>query len=193
MLIIGDVHGKLNDYQNIIEKHSSDKSIQIGDFGFKKEHDWHIENIDPEKHKILFGNHDYYPYLNKPHSLGNFAYLEEDNIFCIRGAYSIDQALRLQGHSWFDNEELTYSEFQTVLDYFESVSPDIVITHDCPDSIRKKFFGIYDKSITSTGLQACLEIHQPKLWIFGHHHQSIKQTVENTEFVCLAELEKFFL
>lgn len=35
LLIIGDVHGKINQYWKLIQKHNG-RSIQVGDFGFKK-------------------------------------------------------------------------------------------------------------------------------------------------------------
>ena len=37
ILIIGDVHGKLKEYHDIIKTHKG-ISIQVGDFGFRKEH-----------------------------------------------------------------------------------------------------------------------------------------------------------
>jgi len=36
-------------------------------------------------------------------------------------------------------------------------------------------------------------IHKPDLWIFGHFHNSWTQTIQGTEFRCLAELETFNL
>ena len=44
LLIIGDVHGKVNEYYKLLQKHKG-VSIQVGDFGFKKEHKWHLNLI----------------------------------------------------------------------------------------------------------------------------------------------------
>ena len=63
LLIIGDVHGKFGQYEDIIENYSG-RSIQVGDFGFKLPHEWHLENVNPFMHKINFGNHDDYSFLN---------------------------------------------------------------------------------------------------------------------------------
>ena len=42
-----------------------------------------------------------------------------------------------------------------------------------------------------TMLQMMLNEHEPELWIFGHHHRSVDQYVNNCRFKCLAELETF--
>ena len=42
MIIIGGVHGKLKEYWDIIHSiPNQNKTIQVGDFGFSKEHFWH--------------------------------------------------------------------------------------------------------------------------------------------------------
>jgi hypothetical protein len=188
LIVIGDVHGKLLKYRNILDKHKSFSSIQVGDFGFQKHHDWHIKHIDGDKHKINFGNHDYYPYLFEKHSLENYSLINNE-IMTIRGAFSIDKIYRTEGVDWFANEELNYGDMKAAIDFYETNKPKIVISHDCPHEIRKLLFGIEAKSITTNGLQIMLEIHKPELWIFGHHHTSIDEVIDGVRFRCLAELE----
>ena len=66
LLIIGDVHGKVNEYWKILQKWDKRHcSIQVGDFGFKKQHEWHLKNIDFSQHQINFGNHDDYSFLHE--------------------------------------------------------------------------------------------------------------------------------
>lgn len=184
MLIIGDVHGKVLEYQEKVSKYP--ESICVGDFGFKKQHTWHINNMSPS-HKINLGNHDDPAYVNAPHSCGNFSF--RDGIFTVRGADSIDKHLRTEGIDWFPNEELTYAEMQEAVDAYIAIRPSVVVTHDCPQSIRRLMFGIYDSSLTSQGLEIMLQKHQPDVWIFGHHHVSMNELVGKTSFICLAELE----
>ena len=194
MLVIGDVHGKLGHYLDILNSslNESKSSICVGDFGFKKEHDWFIKNINSNLHYINFGNHDYYPYLEKDYSTNNCSFfkLNEDNIiFTIRGAYSIDQQYRRSGIDWFENEEIPYTEW---FDIFESVykyKPEIIISHDCPQFIKEYLFGYFEQSLTNQALDNCWRIHKPKLWIFGHHHESKELKFYETKFVCLNELE----
>jgi len=193
MIIIGDIHTKLSRYHNILCRNPKEDSIQIGDYGFKEEHDWHMSNIDIDKHKVLFGNHDYYPYIDMPHSLGNFKTIPEYNMMTIRGAKSTDKYLRVEGADWFSDEELSYGQSMEVVDVYENTKPFIVLSHDCPELLYNNVFG-YDlsleknKSITSQLLQAIFEIHQPSLWIFGHHHRHIDVQIEGTRFICLPEL-----
>lgn len=191
MLIIGDVHGKIDEYENIIyNANLQDKqTIQIGDFGFKREHDWHLNNINSNKHKILFGNHDYYPYLKCEHSLGNHKIInyENFNILLIRGAYSIDWIWRTVGVSWFYEEELSVSEFNEVFDALDN-KIDIIISHEGPHSFINDKFG-YESNKTSKIFDIILDAYNPKLWILGHHHVSYKNKFKNTEFIILDELE----
>lgn len=192
LMLIGDVHGKLDEYWKLLQGFKGE-SIQVGDFGFKKHHQWHMENIDSEKHKVLFGNHDSTDFLTTTHSLGNWSYCEKRKLMTVRGAFSIDRINRTEGVDWWANEELNYMEFQEVLDAYIKYKPNVVISHDCPHSVRHSLFGITDKSITSNGLEGMFSYHQPKLWVFGHHHQSKDVNIKGTRFICLAELETLIL
>lgn len=199
MLVIGDVHGKIDKFWKITQ--NEERTIQLGDFGFKKEHDWHLDNKDSEKNKIVFGNHDYYPYLNQPHSTGNYSMIEYEGqkIFCIRGAASIDKHMRLEGRDWWRNEEIRYGEFVEVAEAYSKYKPDIVISHDCPTSVKhplfnyKPRFGGDKPSMTNEGLESCFDMWQPELWLFGHHHISKDEVINSTRFICLAELETYKL
>ena len=61
--IIGDVHGKVDEYKDIIS--NLDYSVQIGDMAF----DYSDIKID-DHHKILLGNHDNYDFLCPHEVLG---------------------------------------------------------------------------------------------------------------------------
>lgn len=193
MLIIGDVHGKVDAYKKIVESYP-EGTIQVGDFGFSKEHIWHIKNID-SKHKINFGNHDDTTFLLFKHSLGACAVNTQLNLMTMRGAKSIDKMHRVKGIDWFEDEELTYEELADVVLIYDRHKPTIMVTHDCPSSVRQEMFNIPNsppnKSKTTAALQAMLELHQPDLWIFGHHHKHKDEIINGTRFICLEELETF--
>jgi len=191
-LVIGDVHGKLSNFKELLERYKL-PSIQLGDFGFHPEHTWFLENMDVNSHRICFGNHDHTGYLKMPHSLGNWSWFPKLGIMTIRGAKSIDQYRRTEGLDWFRDEELTYSEMQEVIDKAAELKPRVIIGHDCPKYISNMLWGHEDKSITSNGFNVLHTIHQPELWLFGHHHKSIELTIKNTKFKCLAELETYIL
>jgi Icc-related predicted phosphoesterase len=192
MRIIGDVHTKIAKYAEIIS--TCKESIQVGDFGLQPEWDW-LEECVSLSHKINMGNHDFIPYINKSHSLGNWSY--ERGIFTVRGAYSIDFYNSREGLDWFRNEELNYGESNEVYENWMKIKPEIVVTHDCPASVAEKLFGFpttginkdYFKSTTRELLQSLFEEHQPKIWIFGHYHKSKDEVINGTRFICLAELE----
>lgn len=191
LTVIGDIHGKVKEYQKIIS--NVDSSIQLGDFGFRKEHNWHIANVDSNKHKIVFGNHDDTYFLDFPHSLGNTSWNAELSILTIRGADSIDRYRRCEGVDWFCDEELTYKQLLEAHNLCALYKPRIIITHDCPQEICASLFGITDRSRTRQCLQSIFELHQPDLWLFGHHHRSKNISINGTNFICLSELETYTL
>lgn len=191
---IGDVHGKIYLYKRIIQQIPFGQlTICVGDFGFRYEWDWFKDNIRAYNH-INPGNHDYGPYMNdKERSLGNWHYFEDENIFTVRGAWSIDKIHRIEGEDWFANEELTYAEGLEAFDEYARIKPRIVVSHDCPHHVRNSLFGITDKSDTSNLLQAMFDEHKPEVWVFGHHHKHRDANIFGTRFICLEELEAFEL
>lgn len=196
LIIIGDVHGKINSYWKLLQKYQQRyKSIQVGDFGLIKAHKWFLKNMDCDKDKVCFGNHDYTPYLDRAHSLGNFTYMPEEKLMSIRGAWSCDKDSdnRIEGLDWFADEEMNYQQALECFDLFAEKKPEIVVSHQCPIQIQNQFLASYEypKAVTTNLLQHCFEEHQPKLWVFGHHHKHIDETVNGTRFVCLEELEPF--
>lgn len=184
--IIGDVHGKVNQYKKIID--SCQESICVGDFGFRTQWNWAKDNLVNLKHWINQGNHDDTSFRNSIPSVGKFSYYQ-NKIFTVAGADSIDKHLRREGIDWFRDEELSYFEGLDCFDYYKSCKPRIVITHDCPQEVMKALFGYTDKSQTRNLLQAMFEEHEPELWIFGHHHKHRDVQIRNTRFICLEELE----
>ncbi len=188
MVIIGDVHGKIDKYWKLLQNYRGE-SIQAGDFGFKKEHQWHLKNIDNSRHKVCFGNHDCTDFLNSPHSCGNYSYRPDMELMTIRGAWSIDKWMRIEGKDWWRDEEMSDTEMRLALDFYDKKLPSIVVSHDCPNSVRGALFSVEDKTTTSNYMQAMLELHQPDLWVFGHWHKSIDVRIDGTRFVCLNELE----
>lgn len=192
MIIVGDIHGKVKKFELLLKNFEHEQVIQLGDFGFKSHHEWALKNHEKYNFKVLFGNHDYYPMVNEKHSLGEWGVQNHENsvVFWVRGAESIDKHLRTEGKDWFREEEIGYVGFMDILQHYENIKPEIMITHDCPSMIMEIMFGKEsNKSITSQGLGAMFNIHQPKKWIFGHHHKSDTMMVNGCEFICLNELE----
>jgi len=197
-IVIGDIHGNMSYYKHLIEltipnKYGKDnQTIQVGDFGFKGSHNWFLANVydhnNPRKHSINFGNHDDYNFLDQPYSLGNWSYdeTEDYSLMTIRGAKSIDRGMRKEGKDWFENEEMNYEELDELLEIWEDLRPDVVVSHDIPQFVQQRLYGFYDDSITRNYMQMMFERHQPKLWLFGHYHDGSRIMLEGTQFINVA-------
>lgn len=192
MLFIGDVHGKKEEYIKLTN--TAESTIQVGDMDFSYSH---LKVLDPTKHVFIAGNHDNHDIVHEcPNYLGRFGVVNLGGLidaFFVGGAYSIDKHLRVEGKSWWRDEELSYSECGDCLSQYALVQPRIVISHDCPPVISGAVFGIMDKTITRNLLGQMWARWKPEYWIFGHWHRSVRTTIINTNFVGLAELETFEL
>lgn len=195
--LIGDVHGKYDRYHKIIRKEDYFPfTIQLGDFGFKYET---LKNVDPERHKIIGGNHDNYSkIIDLPHYLGDYGLtsLNEIKFFYYRGAHSIDRMYRTIGIDWWSEEENKIEVFMQARELYRKNKPKIVLTHDCPEFLVPHYIG-FDKRVfqntTAWALQELFNIHEPDLWIHGHYHLSKTTKFGNTTFICLNELETCYI
>lgn len=191
--ILGDVHGKYKRLHEIIrEKQRYPNIIQIGDFGFSYET---LKNVDPKNFVIVGGNHDnYQKIVDIPHYLGDYGYTEFNGLkfFYYRGAYSIDRQYRTIGIDWWEEEQVKVEQFMKARELYREIKPDVVLTHDCPESVSPYLLPpgcqIYQNT-TGWALEELFNIHQPKMWRFGHYHKSWKMKINGTEFKCLDELE----
>jgi len=187
---IGDVHGVFPEYMGLIEGVS--QSIQVGDFGigFGNDEGTVTAAMAQGNHRFVRGNHDD-PAACKRHPAWIADGTMHEGIFCVGGAFSIDRADRTQGVDWWPDEELTIQSFYTVLDLYEHLKPDVVVTHDCPERIASVLFEGRRpiKTRTAQALERMLDIHRPKFWVFGHWHHRRHAIVEGVEFLCLATLD----
>lgn len=191
--IIGDVHGKYRRMHEIIrEKDRYEYIVQLGDLGFSYDT---LDNVDPNKFKIVGGNHDNMDkIIHIPHYLGDYGYTELNGIsfFFYRGAYSIDRQYRTVGIDWWENEQVSIDQFMKARELYRETKPDIVITHDAPETIVPYLLNpgsqLY-QNMTGWALNELFNIHQPKIWRFGHFHKSWSMDINGTNFKCLNELE----
>lgn len=197
MLLIGDIHGEYNKYLKILKKSKSQKSVQIGDFGmgFNVGNDNDVERRlgDLEgDHRFIRGNHDSPSRCEKSPFYIADGTVEDDIIMYIGGALSIDKDWRTPGISWWEDEELSIQKLNDMIDLCEKVKPTIMITHECPEFVASEIFSFYHGEYPSRTRQAferMHDIHQPDLWVFGHWHSRQTKIIQQTEFVCLDELQ----
>lgn len=192
---IGDVHGKYGTYKRLIKDNFG--TIQVGDMGlgFKR---WpHGESIinppydEMVKDFAMFirGNHDSPGACRNSTQWIPDGHVEGDMMF-IGGAFSVDWQLRHQDFSWWDDEECSPEQFLEFIKTYQEVKPRIMVTHDCPGEVAPYMPNAYKPiSRTSSFFNHLWQLHQPDLWVYGHHHNSFDQVMNGTRFVCLAELE----
>ena len=197
---IGDVHGKFSYYRKIIRDVPC--SMQVGDMGvgfFR--YDYHLEEKVPlanppfdamenGDHTYIRGNHDNLEVCKRQKHWVPDGTMK-NGVFCVGGAWSIDQAWRTEGLSWWADEQLSYSEMSEILEKYINEKPNVVMTHDCPFFLYPHLImgTIQGDKKTPMFHQSMFENHKPKIWLFGHHHKSFRMNVMGTEFVCLNELE----
>jgi predicted phosphodiesterase len=186
--LIGDVHGKINEYYQIIR--NLNNTIQLGDFGVG-----FVEFPELSRnHRFIRGNHDNPEICQMiPNFLGDYGILLEHDIFFISGAYSIDKNLRTIGIDWWENEELTNQQIEKLINYYELIKPNIVISHDAPGNFLEYHFNSNFNNKTNSFMEALFDIYEPDVWVFAHHHESIREKFGETQFVGLDELEVYKL
>lgn len=194
LTVLGDVHGKYRQLHELLrEKDRHPHVVHVGDLGFNYTT---LENISTDQFRFVAGNHDNYDVISSvPHYLGDFGYVENFggfSFFFYRGAWSIDYMYRTIGVSWWKDEQVSTSRWKEASEMYGDIKPDFVITHDCPEFIYDYLLPPWAtkfNTYTPQALKGLYYIHKPKLWIFGHHHQSWNIKHEETEFRCLNELE----
>ena len=196
MIVIGDIHGKTDQYLKLLVRHRDEPSVQLGDFGIGFPGDEPLPAL-PDNAWFLRGNHDN-PEAARAHRnyLGDYGCRAIDGIriFYLSGAWSSDQWCRTEGVNWWRDEELGIADLEAAVDLYTKVKPEIVLTHDGPEeaiqallagrSTHKEFA----RTATGGALNAMLEAHRPWKWIFGHWHSRFRRKIGGTEFRCLPEL-----
>lgn len=207
MRFIGDIHGKVTPYLDLIA--DCEESVQVGDFGMgflgtynlDRAHAAHADG----NHRFIRGNHDDPAICSESTGwIKDGTYDEARGMMFVGGAWSIDHAYR-KAHearfgvkSWWEDEELTVPELARIHAEYVYRKPTIMVTHDAPMQVSKELFfdsgkyrmmGPHQSTRTAEALQAMFYEHKPDIWIFGHWHFNEVKKIDGTEFICLAELE----
>jgi predicted phosphodiesterase len=170
-IFLGDVHANLNHCLKLSEANDNATIIQVGDLG--------VGSIPldvfyrlPSNFKFFPGNHDCRKLCHQlPYCMGDYGEYE-NKFFFVSGADSVDKDRRIEGISWWPDEELTYEQAEDCLAKWEKSKLDILVSHDMPQSFAEGYKLIYDKSLTRNLLQSMVDIRKPSLIIHGHHHRS---------------------
>jgi hypothetical protein len=198
--LIGDIHGRIDDYRQLLASlPPGSRSIALGDLYLGRPNVY--LPILAANHKFIRGNHDD-PALARSHPnfLGDFGFLEPEEIFYLGGA--LTASWRVLGNSkyWFKDEELSQPELEAAIELYAERKPQILIAHEFPQEavpeLLRGLSGNYFEakgncadSRTSIALQRMIEIHRPKKFFGGHYHVRKQVALGGTTFRCLGELE----
>ena len=197
--VTGDVHGnydfgklyQLLDYNVTYE----DTLIILGDAGicWSKTQDEIVKNLYkriPITVIFVDGNHENFDTLKtfpivyykgaKMHQISEHIYhvlrgeimeLEGFTFLCIGGACSTDKIWRIEGESWWKDEEITQADIDNALKNLEryDYKVDCVLTH-CVDTFTLKKFTSYVTDVSTDMLNFVDEQVTYQLWFFGHYH-----------------------
>jgi predicted phosphodiesterase len=189
---IGDVHGKIDRYLDIVA--NTTETIQIGDLGvgFMGRNEDRLSGIG-HTHRFIRGNHDNPSVIKTMENYIPDGHYDKDlDMMFIGGGLSIDKAYRIHGVSWWPDEEISIAHFESIINSYETIKPRYVASHECPETAAINMFPFYRRefpSRTRQALDAMWKIHQPDVWIFGHWHHSTQKVIDKTKFICLDELE----
>lgn len=207
MTFVGDVHGKYGPYKKIIKRTSP--SIALGDMGVGFRHYSGPNDGEPAANppyntmvandaRFIRGNHDN-PLVCRNHNQCIKDGTIEDGVMFIGGAYSIDRAYRHESYDWWEDEQLSHSELNEILDKAIEEKPFMMVTHDCPMNVAPEIFTNrmvhkdFYASRTNQMFQSLFEIVKPRCWAFGHWHISTSKIIDKTKFICLGELDTLTL
>lgn len=200
-IFIGDVHGKFGRYKTLIKQYQN--TIQLGDMGvgfykYTMNQDIKADANPPHYkmieggHRFIRGNHDNPSVCRQQSQYISDGHTENGMMF-IGSASSVDIDKRTKHMDWWPDEELSQKELDILTEQYLDYKPIVMATHDCPESIAKTMRR-YEQKITGSNrirlaFQNMFEHYQPKIWIFGHWHQSYDRLSHGTRFICLNELE----
>ncbi len=161
VMIVGDIHGRWDKLNTLINKKKPDIVLSTGDFGwwpkmvvrgnYGYEKGWELEGIKPQGSKVYWcdGNHEDHWNIEQftpdnpiyPVKLydgvfymprGTILELPDGrNVLFIGGGDSVDKDYRTLGIDWFPEEIPNYNEIDHALSHDKKI--DIVISHTCPE------------------------------------------------------------
>ena len=227
IILVGDVHGEWDSLKYNIRRYGYQNAyiIQVGDFGIGFRHEseeqrtlFGLNKILEDNNCHLFvirGNHDdpsHFKKTNNPFDFSNITLLQDyselellgKRILLVGGAVSIDRRFRIEGKSYWSDEEFVL-KLENEFPYKER-QYDLVVTHTRPgicgafkgfNNIRywcDQDFDLKNDLIEeSQKLDYLYEHTKPKNWIYGHFHDSNVSHHDCCVFRCLNVHEHYQL
>jgi len=111
---------------------------------------------------------------------GEVLHIGEHKVLCMGGAMSVDIERRTPHISWWRDEEGSFLEWAHCQQSLITEKPDIIVSHDAPESVVEAMFPEYTWIAPTSSTQKNFEIilreikdgaPSVKDWYFGHHHK----------------------
>lgn len=205
--ITGDTHGEAERFAQLHEQYKlteADMLIVAGDFGcifglgWRDEHK--LDTLAALPYTILFldGNHECFPKIfsypeemwngGKIHRIrpniihlmrGQVYDLDGITVFTMGGGYSIDQALRIPGRSWWPEEMPSDAEYDEAWEnlHRHGDAVDVIISHAAPEETMQMFeqSGVISHRFLQEGslnvfLENVRQTIKHRHYYFGHMH-----------------------
>lgn len=202
--IVGDTHGDQRFFYNERflpggDLTAGDHLIICGDFGYILNNDatemFYLDGLEVLPYTILFvdGNHENFPALyaypivewhgGRAHQIRkNIFHLMRGEVFDIDGkiflamggAYSIDRSLRIEGQSWWPQEQPNHEEYRNAEANLEKhdFKVDYILTHTLPCSAVAHVCAEpnQQEAELATFLEWVMRHTAYKHWYCGHWH-----------------------
>ena len=175
-----------------------DYIIVLGDFGLlwhnDKTYKYWLNILSNKKYTILWldGNHENHSWINslsisewhggKVHYIsdniihlmcGQVFNIDNKKFFVCGGASSVDKYHRIEGISWWPEEDINCSQIMEAEKNLNinNWQVDYILTHTCPKFLVNNMFKVeYIKDPTSEFLEDIYTDIEFKKWYFGHWH-----------------------
>lgn len=159
--------------------------------------------IDNIKFMWLDGNHENHDQLDADNGAwqpdwtymprGSVLEIDGYRLMFFGGASSIDKNQRIEGKSWWNQENIKYGQVARTLE--KELGPvHALFTHDHASSIpySEKRYGVDDIACGKSDrqlLQVLIDTYKPKFHFFGHHHFPEEGTIGDMKWICTPIIE----
>lgn len=209
-VLYGDIHGRVALIPMMRARHPDvDEIILLGDVGFgfnsiadSLVHEYAKTITEKPFIRFLRGNHEN-PAVCKQFKYPGFSFIPdgtlEDGTLFIGGAWSIDGVTgawpnsRVVGVNWWEDEELSHSEWEDIFKSLEGREKEIhtILAHDFPIEVVGTILGPGKRVFNTRTGDYLSELHERlpnvKMHVGGHYHVHKDFTYNNRRFVVLPD------
>ncbi len=191
LIILGDagINYFLNEEDVALKKYLSHFGIKL--FCIRGNHEERPENIDTYREVEMFGGkvfmEDEFPNLMFAKD-GEVYNIDGNKVLVIGGAYSVDKYYRIRnGKTWFNDEQLSLEERNSILEKVSGDHFDIVLSHTCPHKYEptEVFLQSINQDRVDKRMEKFLDSVEESIdydkWYCGHYHT--EKSIDKMQFM----------